>query len=237
MDLFSGALGVGGAFLQNDFNRTNADHAMDRSDSMAREQMAFQERMSSSAYQRATTDMKKAGLNPMLAFQQGGASSPGGAMGQSHKAESVDPIGRGLSSAVDVKRLQNETKAQGSQQALNDAMASKALADAQNAGASTKQTEVQTQAVKSQLEAIAARAKADAATAKYDYKAATYDAVAKRVNRESNSAANVKELFSFPKFKGPPAAPKRKPNPDRSGVLTHEEREMYVPPQFRNPGW
>jgi hypothetical protein len=54
-------------------------YSNEQSAKSAQAQMDFQERMSSTAYQRQMADMLKAGLNPILAGNSGGASTPGGA--------------------------------------------------------------------------------------------------------------------------------------------------------------
>lgn len=60
----------------------------------ASRQMDFQEAMSNTAYQRSMADMKKAGLNPILAAKLGGASTPPGAM-----ANIQDTLGPAVTSA------------------------------------------------------------------------------------------------------------------------------------------
>lgn len=67
-----------GAIQQGIYNHIEQNAAMNYNSAEALANRNFQERMSNTSYQRAVEDMRKAGLNPILAFANGGASTPGG---------------------------------------------------------------------------------------------------------------------------------------------------------------
>lgn len=67
-----------GAIQQGIYNAIERNAAMNFNSAEALKDREFQERMSSTAYQRAVEDMRKAGINPILAYANGGASTPGG---------------------------------------------------------------------------------------------------------------------------------------------------------------
>ena len=95
------ALGVYG---QSQANASNAKEA--------KRQREFQERMRATQYQTAVEDMRKAGLNPALAYSQGGAGTPSGAMArmESTTAGVTGGVDSALTNAVAVANAVAQTR-------------------------------------------------------------------------------------------------------------------------------
>lgn len=122
-----------GAWNQNRENRAAASR-----------QMNFQRSMSNSSYQRAMEDMRLAGLNPILAYQQGGASTPAGA---SYTAQNVgsSAASGGLKGAQQRNLAEQNNNLQANS-ALQRMQTYQAMAQTSNLEAQTRRTQLENEA-------------------------------------------------------------------------------------------
>lgn len=130
--------GIGDARAQD---RANAENRQ-----LYSQNLAWMERMSNTAYQRATEDMKKAGINPILAYQQGGASVP------SSNAPTISPSSKTRLADVGLQAFTGISNAQSQAQQANTAQAqsqsSIALQGAQTAAAVAETEKKQAEAAR-----------------------------------------------------------------------------------------
>lgn len=105
--------GVASYYGQKQTNATNRQ--------IAAENRNWQQMMSNTSYRRSMRDMTKAGLNPILAYQQGGASTPAGSViPMDNPAKDAASTGRSVSDhLLMAQRLKAEVQNLNTSSALN----------------------------------------------------------------------------------------------------------------------
>jgi len=257
----AGAGHVGGAVISADnaanINRENQQFARETAASnqgFAREGMRynreeriaqerFQEHMSSTAYQRAMDDARRAGLNPILTAAGGAASAPTGAAGSAMGANAPGStsvtndagggLGRATSNAAQLAALDKELEAKDAAINLDKAATVAKITESQKNEVTAKGVALENTALTSQLPTIAAQAEKDKGQANWDKSALTWDNIVGRggtlidmvkgIIGTSSSAKGLIDTLTGQK-KGTPLT-----GPDGRKIYRHGNTNYYPP--------
>jgi hypothetical protein len=146
-NLASTALSFLGGERRNDAQIEQAQITSAMNAQQAWKNRRFQKRMSDTSYRRAMTDMRKSGLNPVLAYKLGGASSPGGSTASAVMPQIYDSVTPAVNTGLQAMQTQSNVDLQESQSDVNDVQVEKITEEIKNLEASRDLTEEQTRKI------------------------------------------------------------------------------------------